>query len=314
MQRFTTRPVSLPTMTPLSTTQRLQPDARDGVDKRRIRPAIRLSIAAAVLAFVGSIVGLADARIYRDLTAAFYPQAIAQDIANLAIAPLIAVSAVWALRGSRRAFVVWLGAVAFTVYNYVIYAFSVPFGPLFPVWCAVLGLSLFALILGLRGLEGQGGLHRYASPRMATIAAWVLLVSAGLFGLLWLSEDIPALVSGTTPASALELSVPTNAVHVLDYVFFLPAALLTGIGLLRREPFSHAATPAYLLFLSLTCVPILITPFVQGSVMESIGLMAVVGLLTLILVTVLFMVVRSIAPDRRFPRPGTQPRPRGLRL
>ena len=45
-----------------------------------------LSIAGGLLAVVGSLIGLADSQIYADLTKAFLPQAIAQDIANLIIA------------------------------------------------------------------------------------------------------------------------------------------------------------------------------------------------------------------------------------
>jgi hypothetical protein len=80
-----------------------------------------LSIAAALLAAVGSVVGLAVGRIYAGLTPAFLPQAIAQDIANLAVsAPAMIILAALALRGSLHASLLWLGVVAFTVYNYVI--------------------------------------------------------------------------------------------------------------------------------------------------------------------------------------------------
>jgi hypothetical protein len=44
--------------------------------------------------------------------------------------PLLAVLAVWARRRSLRAFLGLLGCLAFTAYNYVIYAFSIHFGPL----------------------------------------------------------------------------------------------------------------------------------------------------------------------------------------
>jgi hypothetical protein len=80
-----------------------------------------LSIATALAAVVGSVVGLAVGRIYAGLTPAFLPQAIAQDIANLAVsAPAMIILAALALRGSLRASLLWLGVVAFTVYNYVI--------------------------------------------------------------------------------------------------------------------------------------------------------------------------------------------------
>jgi hypothetical protein len=90
-----------------------------------------LSIVAAILAIAGSVIGLTQRAIYARLTPAFLPQALAHDIANLAIAsPAMLILAGLALRGSLRSYLLWLGVVVFTVYNYVIYTFSVPFGPL----------------------------------------------------------------------------------------------------------------------------------------------------------------------------------------
>jgi hypothetical protein len=258
---------------------------------------IRLSIAAAILGFAGSIVALADTGIYAGLTDAFLPQALAQDLANLGVAPLLVVVAVLALRGSPRAYFVWLGVVAFTLYNYVIYAFSVPFGPLFPAWVAVLGLSLFALIGGVNAIGAEETATRYRSRRTVEISAWVLLAVAGLFGLLWLSEDIPALLNGSTPQSVRDMAIPTNPVHILDYVFFLPAAFVTGIGLLRRKPVAFVAAPAFFVFLIPTCAPILITPLVQVGAASNVGLILVISALALGLLAVLVVLLRTVRSD-----------------
>ena len=156
-----------------------------------------LSIAAALLAVAGSVIGLAVARIYASLTPAFLPQALAQDIANLALAaPAWLILAALALRGSLRAYLLWLGVLTFTVYNYVIYTFSIPFGPLFLLWVAVLGLCLYALIGGVAAVDHGAVAARFTSARAVTVVAWFLIVTAVLFGLLWLSEDVPALLAG----------------------------------------------------------------------------------------------------------------------
>ncbi len=110
-----------------------------------------LSVAAALLAMVGSVVGLFDADgIYGKETLPLVDQAIAQDAVNLlVVSPAIIVLAVLTRRGCPRAYLVWLGLLAFTVYNYVIYAVSLHFGPLFLLWAAVLGLALYALLGGV---------------------------------------------------------------------------------------------------------------------------------------------------------------------
>ena len=190
-----------------------------------------LSIVAAIVAIAGNILALSINRIYASLTPVFLPQAVAQDIANLAlIAPLWLILAALALRGSVRAYLLWLGVLTFTVYNYVIYTFSIPFEVLFLLWVAVFGMSLFALIGGAVSMDYQAVASAFTSRRAVQVTAWFLIVTAVLFGFLWLSEDVPALLSNTKPQSVVDMAIPTNPVHILDLGFFLPAVIITGMG------------------------------------------------------------------------------------
>jgi hypothetical protein len=256
-----------------------------------------LSIATAIVAAVGSVIGLAVGRIYSSLTPAFLPQAIAQDIANLAVAaPAMIILAALALRGSLRAYLLWLGVLAFTVYNYVIYTFSIPFGPLFLLWVAVLGLCLYALIGGVTAVDHRAIAACYASRRAVAVVAWFLIVIAVLFGLLWLSEDVPALLAGTRPQSVIDMALPTNPVHILDLAFFLPAVITTGVLLLKRRPLAYTVAPAFIVFLILTGVPILITPLVQAVRGETAnwGVVGPIGTLTVILLGMLIWLLATI--------------------
>jgi hypothetical protein len=273
------------------------------VDQRRAIPQAKtwlgLSIAAGVLAFGGSVVGLSVDGTYDSLTSAFLFQALAQDLVNVVVvAPLVVICAVLALRGSYRAGLLCLGAVAFTVYSYVIYTFSIPFGPMFPLWVAVLGLSLYALMGGLTSLDRERAAEHFTHNRAVTVAAWTLLVVAGLFGLLWLSEDVPALLNGVRPQSVEDMALPTNPVHILDYALFLPAAVWAGVGQLRRRAFAYPVTAAFLVLLLLTCLPILITPFVQVALHEpaSWGVMIPIGIVAAVIAGVLSWLLGTLRP------------------
>lgn len=256
----------------------------------RARVWLFLSVAAGLLALAGSLVGLLQPSIYAQLTPAFLPQALAQDLANLVLmSPGMIILAFLALRGSQRAFLVWLGFVTFTVYNYVIYTFSIPFGPLFLLWVGVLGLSIYALVGGLvvaPVLEIQRGFRRDGPIR---VMGGLLLAAALLFAALWLSEDIPALLAGVAPQSVSDMNLPTNPVHILDLAFFLPAALLAGISLLRGRPLGYTLAPGMVVFLVLTGIPILLTPVVQSFIGQTpaweVGLP--IGTLTLSLSAIL---------------------------
>ncbi len=256
-----------------------------------------LSMVAALLAVAGNIIALTVNSIYAGLTPAFLPQALAQDIANLTvISPLWLILTTLALLGSLRAYLLWLGVVTFTVYNYVIYTFSVPFGPLFLLWVAVFGLSLYALIGGITAVDHKAVESSFTSQRAITVVAWFLIVTAVLFGLLWLSEDVPALLSGATPQSVIDMALPTNPVHILDLGFFLPAVIATGVMLLKRKPLAYTLAPAFIVFLVLTGIPILITPIVQSARGETAawGVVVPIGILTVVLLGLLAWLLSTI--------------------
>lgn len=259
-----------------------------------------LSVGAALLAIAGSIIALSVPSIYASLTPAFLPQALAQDIANLAIvSPAWLILAVLALRGSLRAYLLWLGVLTFTVYNYVIYAFSVPFGPLFLLWVAVLGLSLYALIGGLTAMDHKAVESAFTSRGAITVIAWFLIVTALLFGFLWLSEDVPALLSGSRPQSVVDMALPTNPVHILDLAFFLPATIATGVMLLKKNPLAYIVAPALIVFLVLTGIPILLTPLVQSVRGEPAawGVVVPIGSLTVVLLGLLAWLLSTVRPN-----------------
>ncbi|MEV5967170.1 hypothetical protein AB0L70_35700 [Kribbella sp. NPDC051952] len=260
---------------------------------------LRLSLTAALLAGAGSVAGLAaPGVIYDQETVALADSSTAQDIVNLfLVAPLMAGLAVWASRGSLRAYLCWFGFVAFTVYNYVIYTFSIHFGPLFLIWVAVLGLSLFALIGGLTTLDTASVKARFGA-RSAPLQAWFLIAVAALFALLWLSEIVPDLLVGDPSTSASDMNVPTNPVHVLDLAFFLPAALVSGVLVLRRHPLGYATVAGQLSWVALICLPILVTPLVANSRGHQPGwtVMVPVGFLFVLTLTVLVLLLRRQGP------------------
>lgn len=261
-----------------------------------------LSILAALLAVAGSVIALSVPSIYAGLTPVFLPQALAQDIANLAIvSPAWLILAILALRGSLRAYFLWLGVLTFTVYNYVIYTFSIPFGPLFLLWVAVLGLSLYALIGGVTAVDHKAAASSFTSRRAITVTAWFLIVTAVLFGLLWLSEDVPALLTGSRPQSVVDMALPTNPVHILDLGFFLPAVIATGLMLLKKKPLAYSVAPAFIVFLVTIGIPILLTPVVQAARAETAawGVVVPIGALTVILLGLLAWLLSTIHPSER---------------
>jgi hypothetical protein len=260
-----------------------------------------LSCIAAAIAAVGNVVGLlAWERVYGDSYRSLTQQALAQDLVNLTVVvPVLIVAAVAVWRGSMRAWPVWLGALTFTVYNYVIYTMSVHFGPLFLCWVAVLGLALYALIGGALSVD-PADVRVIDHPRTLRITAWFVIVMGAAFAALWLSDIVGSLRSGGAPASAAEIGTPTNPVHVLDLAVFLPAVVAAGVLALRHRSIGVVATPALLVFLVLTGLPILVTPFVAVTLgwPASWGVTGPIGVITVIGVALEWAYLRAISARR----------------
>jgi len=71
-------------------------------------------------------------------------------------------------------------------------------------------------------------------------------VLAGGFALLWLSQDVPAMIDGTASRELRDAGLLTNPVHVLDLALFLPASGLAGVLLRRGRDWGHTLAPVVL--------------------------------------------------------------------
>lgn len=216
-----------------------------------------LSVPVAVLLTIAAGTGSFVRGLYRD--APFFAiQAVAQDfITLLVVVPTIAVSAWLTARGSNRARLVWLGALVYTVYSYVIDAFAVRFNSLFLVYVALLGCALYALIGGVVTTNMKGIKERFTGRAPIKSVSAFLAVLAVTFYAVWLSEAVPSVLAGAVPLSVQQNGTPTNAVHVLDMAWMLPAFLIVAVNLARRTPLGYTLAGAALTFVVLLVLAVL---------------------------------------------------------
>ena len=121
---------------------------------------------------------------------------------------------------------------------------------------------------------------------------------AVFFALLWLSEIVPDLLAGRPSTSAATYDVPTNPVHVLDLALFIPAVFTSGLLLLRRHRIGYASAPGSLIFLGLTCLPILVIPFVAQARCDAPGWMILVpiSITTVATLVVVWRLLHTMGP------------------
>jgi hypothetical protein len=215
--------------------------------------AVRVAPALSVLLALAALGGILLPSTYARETTTWAAQGIGQDWVNLlVVVPWMALSGLWAARGSRRAVLLLGGGLVYLVYGFLAYAFAVHFNALFLLYCAVLGLSFYALA-SLGGVLHDSTVSSWFTAeripwRLAGVTQLVVVV---MFALVWLSEVLPALLRGTPPPSVVEAGLLTNPVHVLDLSLLLPGLMLSGISLLRRRPLGLALSPLLLGFAAL---------------------------------------------------------------
>lgn len=201
----------------------------------------RLAVVATLLAAVAALAGLAASGLYVDAPN-WVQQAQGTDLATLFLAVPVLTIGLWqASSGSSAGRLAVIAGLLYLVYNYAIFAFSVAMNPLTAVHIAILGLSLWSLLLAGRGaVEGAEGL----TERLDRRGAGGLLIGVGaLFGLLWLGQIATTSATGVLPPDLVKAGISSNPVYALDLAFFLPLCVVAGVGLIRRNRAAGFAFP-----------------------------------------------------------------------
>ena len=224
-----------------------------------------LSLAIAVLVLIASSAGLFLNSLYARATMSWIVQTFGQDIANLVAAVTLFIAVYFVNKGSIKAFLVWIGVLLALLYAYIIYAFDIHFNSLFLVYVAIVGLSFYALVGSMIHIHLDNLQPYFAATTKARLVSVFLLVLAILFALLWLSEDIPALLTEKIPPSVTQANLPTSPVHVLDLGLLLPAMIITSMLLWRRKLLGYLLAIPLLVFSILTGIGILTTFLAMSS-------------------------------------------------
>jgi hypothetical protein len=202
-----------------------------------IRAAYLMSWGAAVLMIAASIPSVLGRHLYTD--GLWGREALrGGDLVTLVVVAPILILSLWLVAlGSRRAVVVWMGVLAYGVYDYAFYVFGATFNPVFLLHMAVLSLSVYALACALPNLDAAD----VARPLRAVHGTrWVglfLAIVGAAQGLLWVY-----VVSRNALTGWLLHDIPVNGQHLvfaLDLTLAMPALVLGGILLLRRTSFGY---------------------------------------------------------------------------
>ncbi|WP_411966791.1 hypothetical protein [Haloferax sp. YSSS75] len=192
-----------------------------------------------VLTAAATISGLLIAGFYSD-PPALRLQAYGQDLVTLGIIlPVLTVGLWYALRGSTRGYFLWLGAVGYLTYTYLVYAVITQFNWFFLGYVAIFGLSLYTFVAGLLQIDASAVERSLESTLPVRLVVGFFVVMGVLVALLWLSEAVPATLTNTKPESAAAVGLPANVVHVLDLGVVIPAMFVAARWLSQRRAWGY---------------------------------------------------------------------------
>lgn len=270
------------------------PRAEDAGMSRQAKSIWLWSLAISALVVLASVLGLTDPGMYDEETANWAAQARGQDMGNVVAVGVLLFSGHGYAKGSRGAAMVWLGTLLYFVYAYTVYSVAVHFNQLFLVYVAALGLSAYAVMLSVNRLRAES--EDLPQPQARRVVGCTSIAVGALFGLLWLSELVPASLSGKVPQSVVEAGLWVNPIHVMDLAIVLPALIIAGWQTLKGRAAGQFFVGPLLVF----------SVLMATSIVAAMALMVMEGLVdtllplllvSLVAVASLFATGRHLAPS-----------------
>lgn len=202
--------------------------------------------AITVLATASSLLGLFRAGHYPpELLPGFY----IQDFLLLLVGiPALALGVAAARVGSKRGRIVWLGALAYMAYLSVSIAFQLTFNQFFLGYVLWTGLSFYTLVGALATTDPtaiKDAVAEHIAERVYGVFLWIIAIGLAV---LWLSELVPATLSGRPPLLVAEVGPHALASHFIDLSLAVPAMAIAGTWLWRQRPWGYAVGGAGLVF------------------------------------------------------------------
>lgn len=184
----------------------------------------------------GDVVELLVGGVYRYNGLQIASEGVGWDLVTLLlVVPALALTLPGLARGSLRATLLSTGFLVYFLYQYLEYSVALAYGPFFPLYVAIVALSVSGIPLLLARVDVAQLPARFGHfPRRAMIAYGLYM--GLLLGGMWLP-----LVARTLTADAVtELYGGTTlVVQAFDLGFLVPLGLFTAVTVYRRLPIGH---------------------------------------------------------------------------
>jgi len=153
-----------------------------------------------------------------------------QDLVSLIAAPLLVAAMVLAGRGSVRGFVGWTGLLVFAAYYYAFYCFGYLYTIFYPLYLAIMGLSVYALAGLLTSVDVNLFMQSVRDKMPVRFISLVLAMPLLL---------VPLWSMGILQGIRTQQAAEADLVFVLDLSFMIPAMTFAAVQIWRRRPVGY---------------------------------------------------------------------------
>lgn len=188
--------------------------------------------------------------LYHHMSADVAIQGIAQDYVTLFLAvPLLLISLVMFRKGFLKARLLLAGVLNYFFLTYLFYMNMAMYNAFFIIYVLLVSFTFFAFILTLIGFDVQSlPAHFNVKTPVKTIGGFLIFLSSSI-ALLWLQIVITPLLDGTMIPKSVE-HYTSLTVQGFDLSIFLPLAFLSGLLLIKKNPFGFLMAPVTFILLS----------------------------------------------------------------
>lgn len=192
----------------------------------------------ALLTAIAAGIGLLNPSIYDAVVSpAIRPGVFTQDLLAAALSLVLFGLALSGPRYPLRKRVVAHGILGFLFYAYGIYAIERIYTGLYPLYLAIFGLSLFALIYSIATVPRSAADRLTVRPAVRYLGAGYGLFIAVMFTIIWTGHLIPLLQT----ADRIDAMY---SIYIIDLSFVMPAFVIAALLALRRHPVGLMGIPA----------------------------------------------------------------------
>lgn len=173
-------------------------------------------------------------------------QGKASDFVTLMFAiPLLLLSLIFSCKGSFRARLLLSGTLGYFLYTYMSYTFLWMYNPFFIIYVILMSASLFAFVLSLMNFDIQNIPSMFSDKLPVKFLSGFQFFVAFAIGMLWLGRIAPSILNGAVPVGLEHYT--TLVIQGMDLGFVIPAAIISGMLLIRKKPFGYLLSSVIIL-------------------------------------------------------------------